>query len=584
MDAKEEIKGRLSIEDVVSEYVQLKRAGRNFKGLSPFTNEKTPSFIVSPDKQIWHDFSSGQGGDMFSFVMAVEGIEFKDALELLARKAGVNLEDYQRPGGSKGPDKAKLHQLIEASTHFYQRQFAASNLSMTYVFKTRQFTKQTALDWRLGYAPNTGDALVKFLKKLGYTDQQLKLAGVTGRSGRDMFRSRLMIPLADGQGQVIGFTARLLGDDKNQPKYINTPATPLYDKSRHVFGLHYAKAAIREAKFAVLVEGNLDVIMSHQAGVKNVVATAGTALTEFQLKALGRLTGDIRLCFDADRAGLDATERAIPLASKAKVSLSVITIPSGKDPDELIKQDKAKWLEIIQQPVYALDWLIARYEKLFDLTSAEGKRKFTDKILEVIKTLSDPVEQDHYLGQLAEKLDASKQALADKMAAGNSQTAKPLKRAKPAQNTPDKAQLEYQKQQDGLLAIALMFPKLRHYLDIVQPDMFSADWQKNLLKFIKDNPDFSGQPDELKKLSKVAEDVKIKQLKLQFEELYQGISPQDMDDEVLRLRARLAEAYVKYQKQQLVQKMNSATEIEYEELLIKVKDLDNLLRQTTIRR
>lgn len=582
MDAVEEIKGRLSIEDVVSEYVQLKRAGRNFKGLSPFTNEKTPSFIVSPDKQIWHDFSSGSGGDMFSFLMAVEGVEFKDALEQLARKAGVNLEDYQRPGQSKGPDKAQLRQLTDASTRFYQRQFAANNLAMTYVFKTRQFTKQTALDWQLGYAPNTGDALLNYLKKLGYNDKQLKLAGVTGRSGRDMFRQRLMVPLADGQGQVIGFTARLLGEaDGNSPKYINTPATPLYDKSRHVFGLHHAKAAIRQAKFAVLVEGNLDVIMSHQAGVKNVVATAGTALTEFQLKTLGRLTGDIRLCFDADRAGLDATERAIPLASKAKVSLSVITIPSGKDPDELIKQDAKKWTEIIQQPVYALDWLITRYQNLFDLTTAEGKRKFTDKILEVIKTLSDPVEQDHYLGQLAELLDASKQALADKMAAGTA-TPKPLKRAKLVQNIPDKAQLEYQKQQDHFLAIALMQPKTRQYLDLVRSDMFSQAWQKQLLEFLNNNPDFTGEPTQAKQLSEIAQNVKI--ISLQFEELYQGLDPQDLAEEAVRLRARLVEAYVKHQKHQLVQKMDSASDTENEQLLIKVKELDNLLRQATIRR
>ena len=315
MDAVEEVKNRLSIEDVIAEYVQLKRAGRNWRGLSPFSNEKTPSFMVSPEKQIWHDFSSGKGGNMFSFIMEVEGLEFKGALELLARKAGIDIEQYRSAPRQGGPNKERLYMLLELSTKFYQVQFSKNKMALEYVLQQRKFTKETALEWRLGYSPNNGTALVDYAKSKGFTEDELKQAGLSAKSYRggiqDMFRGRLMIPLQDAQGKLIGFTARQLDEDPNAPKYINTPQTVLYDKSRHIYGLHLAKESIRKSKVAVLVEGNLDVISSHQAGVRQVVATAGTALTEPHLKALSRFTGDIRLSFDADKAGLAATEPAV---------------------------------------------------------------------------------------------------------------------------------------------------------------------------------------------------------------------------------------------------------------------------------
>ena len=261
MDAVEEVKNRLSIEDVIGEYVTLKRSGRNFKGLSPFTNEKTPSFVVSPEKQIWKDFSSGKGGSMFDFFMEAEGLDFKAALELLARKSGVDLEQFRPTSKGRGQGKERLYELLELSAKFYQVQFSKNQMTLEYVIKKRQFTKDTALKWRLGYAPNTGSALLKFAKNNGFSDQEMKLAGLSSINYRgqaqDMFRGRLMIPLQDVAGRVIGFTARTLEDNNSAPKYINTPQTVLYDKSRHVYGLHLAKESIRKSNFAVLVEGNL---------------------------------------------------------------------------------------------------------------------------------------------------------------------------------------------------------------------------------------------------------------------------------------------------------------------------------------
>jgi DNA primase len=581
MDAKDEIKQRLSIEDVIGEYVPLKRAGRNWKGLSPFSAERTPSFVVSPDKQIWHDFSSGRGGDMFSFVMEVEGLDFREALELLARRAGVDMEQYDRgPRGPSGKSKERLYEVLELATRFYQTHFSKNKTALEYVLGKRQFTKATALEWRLGYSPNNGTALVDFLRNKGFTADEIQLAGLSSKNYRglgDMFRGRLQIPLCDPSGRVIGFTARLLADDPQAPKYINTPSTPLYDKSRHVFGLHLAKESIRKSKFVVLAEGNLDVIASHQAGVCQVVATAGTALTEPHLKALSRLTGDIRLCFDADKAGIAATERAIPVAAKVGVSLQVITIPSGKDPDELIKQNVKIWEEIITQPQYAVDWLIDRYTATLDLGSAQGKRELSDVVLRVVRQLPDPVEQDHYTGKLAELLSVNKQALTTKLASVPDETTPIRQRAVKPPQTPqaaDKAVLEKERTEEHLLALALMQPKLRTHLYQLTPAMISGEQQKKVFDFLAQHPDYDGT--DKTAVQSFAEYAKI--LSLVYETLYQDIDLVELGYEAARLQAKLIAQYVRTQKQQLIAQLQTASPQEAEALLQQAAKLDELLR------
>jgi DNA primase len=563
MDAIDEVKTRLSIEDVISEYVPLKRAGRNWKGLSPFTSEKTASFVVSPEKQIWKDFSSGKGGSMFDFVMEVEGLDFKGALELLARKAGIDLEQYKSPSRQTGPNKERLYQLLDASAKFYQLQFSKNQKAIEYVFKKRQFTKETALTWRLGYSPNTGDALHNFAKSKGFSDDEIKQAGLSARgyNGRnqDMFRGRLMVPLQDPQGKVIGFTARLLesGDESQGPKYINTPQTVLYDKSRHIYGLHLAKESIRKSKFVVIVEGNLDVISSHQVGVAQVVATAGTALTEPNLKTLSRFTGDIRLCFDSDSAGIAATERVIPLASRVKVSLSIIDLPSGKDPDELIRKDQSLWESAITKNHYALDWLMTRYESLLDLESAPGKREFSDVLLPVVRALADPVERDHYLNAIAGKLHVSQSALDQKLQAINPVAAPQRQRTiKVSPAKLDMIVIENQKLQDKFLALMMMRPTLREFLELVTSDMLYSEKGRELLEFLKQNPDFNGT--DTKQVQKLADYVKIEALL--YEELYQGLELNELHDESARLQAELVTKYIKTQKQQLSERQREASD------------------------
>jgi len=380
-----------------------------------------------------------------------------------------------------------------------------------------------------------------------------------------------MVPLMDPFGKIIGFTARLLNDEPNAPKYINTPQTPLYDKSRHVFGLHLAKEAIRKSGYTVVVEGNLDVIASHQADVKQVVATAGTAMTNQHLKMVGRLTHDVRLAFDQDKAGIAAAERTIPLASQANVSLSIITVTGAKDPDELIQKDPKLWQQAIDSPQYALDWLIERYQQQLDLDTAQGKREFTDILLKIIRGLSDSVEQDHYIVRLSELIGVSADALRTKLHKGESSPVRLLKnKAEPVAVSDVSRDLI--KAQNHFLAIMLIQPGLRMYLKVVDEQILPEKPAQILLELLKDDPKFVFN-DTAKMPATTGEYCQI--LVLLYEELYQGLELVDLRYEAAQLQARLIQQYVKGKKTELAQQMRSRGETAI--LLKQARELDKLL-------
>ena len=463
-DAKEEVRARLAIEDVIGEYVQLKRSGRYWRGLSPFTNEKTPSFFVTPERDIWHDFSSNKGGDIFAFVMEVEGLDFRGALELLARKAGIELSQYdERAPKDLSQRKNRIFEMNQLAMNYFQREMVKSKVALEYISSKRHITRETVLAWGIGFAPEDSQ-LKRLLLDKKFTEVEIRGAGLIGGRGGEMFRSRMMIPLRDGQGQVVGFTGRIIGD--GEPKYLNTPATLLYDKGRQVFGLNFAKTAIRQRDFTVLVEGNLDVISSYQAGVQNVVACAGTALTRDHLKSLSRLSHNIRLCFDGDRAGVAATERAIGLAEDLDIKLSVINLDGAKDPDELIQEDSELWQAAIERHTPAVDWVIDQYAGREDLTTADGKKTLATKALRLIRNLRDPVDQEFYLKKVANLTDVSLSTLGQKMSSGAKTENSPSRRLlKPTKVT----RREYTRRDekyllDNILAIALGQPRLRSVL------------------------------------------------------------------------------------------------------------------------
>ncbi len=552
-EAKEEVRSRLNIEDVIGEYVQLKRAGRNFKGLSPFTQERTPSFVVSPDKQIWHDFSSNRGGDVFSFVMEVEGMDFRQALEHLARKAGVDLSLYQSGGDRRlAEQKRQLLGLHDLAARYYQASLVRNKHAVEYVFGKRRLSKEVVTDFRIGYAPDSGQALVDFLRKKGFSADDLKRGGVVSRYGSDLFRGRMTVPLMDAAGQVIGFTGRILRDEPNAPKYLNTPQTLLYDKSRHVFGLSQAKEAIRSEDHVVLVEGNLDVVSSHQAGVRQVVATAGTAMTEYHLKALKRLTSDIRLCFDGDKAGIAATERAIGVASQIGVELSIITLPStAKDPDELIQASVDAWRQAIRQTTPAVDWIIQQYASREALDTAAGKRRFTSAALALVAQLTDTVERDHYEALVAEMIGSSRAAIQQKSQSLEATTEQPKRAIK---TNPGVLDGTYNYQDDLLALLAIDIPS-RDLLTQFDAALLSGDERQTLARYLAANPT-RVLTDTTKDLQAIETYAKIVLLKADTR--YEAWSANDRYFEAARLIRQVEHEHKTQKKYELTERLRRA--------------------------
>lgn len=412
-DLKEEIKSRLSVEDVVGQYISLSRAGRNLKGRSPWGVDKTPSFMVSPEKGIWHDFSAGRGGDIFTFVMEIEGITFREALEKLARQAGVDMSKYR--GGDSAVTKKKMRakEALGLISKYYQACLVRNKTVCEYVFYKRNLNRKTVKEFKIGYAPADGKSATKVLTKRGFKLDELETAGLLNRFKGDMFRNRMTVPFIDTHGDIIGFTARIVG--KGEPKYLNTPETLLFNKSKFIFGLYQAKEAIRQSGYVVIVEGNMDVISSHQAGVKEAVATSGTAITEQHLKALSRLTSDIRLAFDGDEAGVKATERAIMMAGDLGIDLSVVYDYQGaKDPDELIQKDPKIWQRAVEKNMPAVEWLLSKYEENLNLNLAPDKRKYSDIALKLLGYVKDEIERDEYEQQIAKKLSTTVETLRKK--------------------------------------------------------------------------------------------------------------------------------------------------------------------------
>ncbi|QHU91793.1 DNA primase [Candidatus Saccharibacteria bacterium oral taxon 488] len=554
-DAKEEVRARLNIEDVIGEYVQLKRAGRNLKGLSPFTDERTPSFMVSPEKQIWHDFSSGKGGDIFTFVMLVEGMDFRQALEHLARKAGVDLSLFSGGDGRTAKRRARAGEALKLAANFYQQNLVKNSAAREYAVKKRRLNRQTIGDFIIGYAPDQGDALTKALEKRGFSRRELADAGLVNRFGGDLFRGRMMVALSDSSGEVVGFTGRIIRDDPRAPKYLNTPQTLLFDKSRHIFGLYQAKEAIRKSDAAVIVEGNLDVVSSHQAGVKNVVATAGTAMTLQHLKALSRLAGRIRVAFDGDQAGVSATERAINLAQEIGVELEVVSLPDGvKDPDELIQKDAALWQLAVERAQPAVDWVIARHAGMEDLATAEGKRRFSTTALRIVRGLKDPVEQEHYLAVISKETGASLAALRAKLGAERSTPPAQLKKPKIEKATPSKPRDELA---DIIVGLALSQPSTRRWVGALEAASLDEP-ARAVVTSLQAEPllDVEKLPCPLQKFEQY---VKIVQLK--SERRYMDWEPEALDSEMARLVKQLIRKHRDTKKQQLLDNLREAEEL-----------------------
>lgn len=420
-DQVDEIKSKIDIVELVNEYVPLKKTGRNFKACCPFHNEKTPSFIVSPERQIFHCFGCGEGGDVFKFLMKIENIEFSESLRLLAKKAGVVLKQFQPTGEDQ--IKEKLYEINHLASEFYHYLLLKHPIGKTaleYVL-SRGITKKTIELFKIGFAPDLWESVSKFLIKKGYKQKDLELAGLTIKSDRrqnsyyDRFRGRAMFTLKDNRGNVVGFAGRVLNPDAKEAKYVNTPETPVYVKGNLLYGLDITKNAIKRENLAIVTEGEIDAIASYQVGIHNVVAIKGSALTENQVNLLKRYTENIALALDSDLAGDTAARRGIEIADKEGLNMRVIELLYGKDPDECIKKDPNLWRESIKKAVPIYDYVIHSSLKRFDKESPNGKKKISEEVLPIIAKISNEIVKSHYIKKIALLLDVNEEGVAKEL-------------------------------------------------------------------------------------------------------------------------------------------------------------------------
>ena len=416
MESIELIKQRLDIIDIASDYLKVTKAGSNYKSLCPFHTEKTPSFIINPERQTWHCFGScGVGGDVIELVIRIEKINFTEALKILAERAGVELNK------NSGPDKNnKLYEINFEACKFYKTQLQLSEGRKAKEYIEKRGVDEDAFEtFEFGFSPYSNSILVDKLTSLGFKEAEIIQSGLAvkreNNQVRDFFYGRLMIPIKNASGRVIGFGGRVL-DDSN-PKYINTPATPIFDKKSVLFGLSIASKGIRDDNFVVVVEGYLDVITAHQFGFKNVVASMGTALTDNQVGHLKSRTNNFVLAMDSDSAGREAVLRSLrntyrvferQLGQKAEVNLSVVLMPSGKDPDSQIRTNLSEWKKSIANPVPFVQFVVDSIVDKYDINSSSGKGQIVGEIAPLITNMVNPFEQDHYIDVLASKLDVKR--------------------------------------------------------------------------------------------------------------------------------------------------------------------------------
>lgn len=440
MSDAETVKTKLDIVGVIGESVQLKKAGRNFKGLCPFHKEKTPSFMVSAERQMYHCFGCGEGGDIYEFVMKQEAVDFPEALQMLAKRAGVELKGYDK---EKTKTKQRLFDLNEQAANYFQAALghASGKTAQDYV-SDRGLNAETLKKFRVGFAPDDYDALPAALRKKRFTDQELVESGVAGKGNRGLyarFRNRLMIPIADSSGVIRGFTGRILDDRAKEAKYVNTPETTIYHKGSLVFALDLAKQSIIDADAAVLVEGQMDVLSAHQAGTTNAVATSGTATTEEQLRQLTRFSKTIILAFDADDAGRKAMLRLLELIGNRDIELKAVDLGEAKDPDELIKRSPEAWRYRVAEAQPIIDYLIAQSTAAHERPySREAMIAVLDAVLPALRFRS-ALDKDYYLEQLSATLGLDKGAIIERLSklakpttpAGAPESTQPMLRKRP---------------------------------------------------------------------------------------------------------------------------------------------------------
>ncbi len=561
MDNIEQIKSRINIVDLLREYIELKKAGANWKALCPFHSEKTPSFMASEDKQIWHCFGCNEGGDIFGFVMRMEGVDFPEALRLLAKKAGVELA---RRDPAENSQKTKLMDILDAAAGFYSGELIKSPVAMEYI-KKRELEDETVKKFRLGFAPQSWDSLLKFLQTKNFAPRDIALAGLLiekdGGGFYDRFRGRVMFPIFNHYGNIVGFTARVLPqfDDGKSGKYINTPETSAYKKSEVFYGLNFAKQEIKKEGRVIVVEGNMDVIALHQAGAANVVATSGTALTNEQLNLLRRYTDNVVVCFDADAAGIQAALRGIDLALSHGFNVRVFEMPKNesgepvaKDPDELIRKFPELWRKSVNSTKHIVEFYIDANIARHNLGDPHETADFCKIILNQISKIKNSVERSLWIKKLADVSGAPERDLRGMVSA-------PKSAGRPVANPTAESSAE---PRIGLKYLSLVLTDAKKNLPALQdilPEMFSPgetrEFYRDVLFYYNENKGSSlqGFRDFLGNAGK--NPLFLDKLAMLRDKDYDGTEDSEIEREINNLSSRIKNSYFKEQRKNLEQDM-----------------------------
>ena len=520
MSVIDDVKQRLDIVQIVSEYVKLQKAGRNYKSSCPFHSEKDPSFFVFPDRQSWHCFGAcGIGGDIFSFIMKKEGVDFAQALRLLANKAGVPLVAQSTPQRqAQNKERERLFEINEAAAEYYHHVLLNTSVAETarnYVTR-RGLSKETIKNFQLGFAPEGWDTLKQFLKGKGYDEVELLAAGLLverdDKNNYDRFRNRLIFPIRNIQGNVLGFGGRALDD--SLPKYLNSPQTPVFDKSSSLYGIDRAKTAIRQKDQAVIVEGYMDVLATHQHGYSNVIASMGTAMTDKQLAILKGLTRNLILALDADTAGEEAISRSGEMVDKMipvppsfygwvkyedahNAEVKILILSQGKDPDEVIMEDASQWQKLIMNAKPMVDFIFESLVAKVDLASARDKSAAVDRLLPLLSEMKDPLRQAHYLERLARLLKIDEHVLGDALrkfkAIRKRRATAGVKSFKPVAATI----ISSSPLEQYCLALLLQYPELKSESVELSPDHFENTENRELFAKWRQSDDLASFRDSL---------------------------------------------------------------------------------------
>ena len=497
MSTIDEVKQKTDIASIVSQYITLKKAGRNLVGLCPFHGERNPSFFVYPEQQSWHCFGCNTGGDVFSFLMKKENLDFGEALRLLAQRAGVTIPS--RPGrDEEKEEKERLFKINEAAAQYFQNLLLNSPgaaKARNYV-QSRGFTEKTASEFQMGYSLNEWDDLKKHLQERGYTEDELVQVGliVKSESGRtyDRFRDKLMFPILDIKGHVIGFGARVLDD--SLPKYVNSPQTPAFDKSHNLYGINLAAAAIRQQDMAVIVEGYVDVITAHQNGFNNVVASMGTSVTEAQVSSLKRLSRNLVLALDADAAGEEAMLRVVSYENILESEIRVAILPQGKDPDDVIKEDADAWRKLLSEATPIVDFTINMLTGKLNLDTARDKSLAVKELLPVIAEIQDKVRQAHYIQKLARLVNVGERTIEaelSRLKPSINRQRKPIALSKQETYDYESPLIRSSRLEEYCMALLLQHPELKEVNKYPTAEYFTNSENREILLALQHSNDLS---------------------------------------------------------------------------------------------